>query len=338
MFDKNKFAQILKNINETYTSQRDFAKKSEINRTYLSQYMNMKLDEPPKPKILKKLADSSNGIVTYSELMETCGYINDDYFIKLYDLKDTFKETESYYLKKLTNYRMSSTEYKIYKDLIDIIDINKLTDSSYTQIDNELNSYFSNMDYLSSKSKERITGKIKLFIEYFKKTNEAYRKIGDLKYKNNNISSNTYNNNSNKALKYYNKLFNIPILGKIAAGQPLLAEEYLEGYLPVDPNIYGMTTPDDYFYLKVSGESMNLKVHNGDYALIHKQDYADDGDIIVAIVNGDDEATLKKYKIINESTIALEPMSTLPMEPIYVNLKDTNFKIIGKAIGQFGKF
>lgn len=135
-----------------------------------------------------------------------------------------------------------------------------------------------------------------------------------------------------------NKLFNIPVLGKIAAGQPILAEEYLEGYLPVDSNIYGMTIPDDYFYLKVSGESMNLKVHNGDYALIHKQDYADDGDIIVAIVNGDDEATLKKYKIINESTIALEPMSTLPMEPIYVNLKDTNFKIIGKAIGQFGKF
>lgn len=135
-----------------------------------------------------------------------------------------------------------------------------------------------------------------------------------------------------------NKLFNIPVLGKIAAGQPILAEEYLEGYLPVDPNIYGMTTPDNYFYLKVAGESMNLKVHNGDYALIHKQDYADDGDIIVAIVNGDDEATLKKYKIINESTIALEPMSTLPMEPIYVNLKDTNFKIIGKAIGQFGKF
>lgn len=108
--------------------------------------------------------------------------------------------------------------------------------------------------------------------------------------------------------------------------------------MPVDPNIYGMTTADDYFYLKVSGESMNLKIHNGDYALIHKQDYADDGDIIVAIVNGDDEATLKRYKHINESTIALEPMSTFPMEPIYINLKDTNFKIIGKAIGKFGKF
>lgn len=134
------------------------------------------------------------------------------------------------------------------------------------------------------------------------------------------------------------KLFILPILGKIAAGQPILAEQYIEGYLPIDPNIYGMTTPDDYFYLRVSGESMNLKIHNGDYALIHKQETAKDGDIVVAIVNGDDEATLKKYKRISDDTIALEPMSTLPMEPIYVDLKETNFKIIGKAIGQFGKF
>ena len=41
---------------------------------------------------------------------------------------------------------------------------------------------------------------------------------------------------------------------------------------------------------------MNMKVKNGDYALIHKQDYAEDGDIVVAIVNGDNEATLKRYK------------------------------------------
>lgn len=134
-------------------------------------------------------------------------------------------------------------------------------------------------------------------------------------------------------------LFVIPVLGKIAAGQPILAEEYLEGYLPVDPNIYGMTTPDDYFYLKVSGESMNLKVHNGDYALIHKQDYAENGDIIVAIVNGDDEATMKKYEKLNEQFVLLKPMSTDPtIEMITVDLKQTKFKIIGKAIGQFGKF
>ncbi len=75
MFDKNKFAQILKNINDTYDSQRDFAKKSEINRTYLSQYMNMQLDKPPKPYMLKKLSNASNGVTTYNELMQVCGYV-----------------------------------------------------------------------------------------------------------------------------------------------------------------------------------------------------------------------------------------------------------------------
>ena len=138
--------------------------------------------------------------------------------------------------------------------------------------------------------------------------------------------------------KQSDKLFLVPILGKITAGQPILADEYLEGYLPVDPNIYGMRTPDDYFYLKVSGESMNLKIHNGDYALVHKQDYAEDGDIVVAIVNGDDEATLKRYKKISNEIVMLEPMSTFSIDPIIVNLKETKFQIIGKAIGQFGKF
>ena len=76
MFDKSRFSQILKNISETYDSQRDFSKKSGINRTYLSQYMNLKLKDPPKPKILEKLSLSSHGVTTYQELMNVCGYIN----------------------------------------------------------------------------------------------------------------------------------------------------------------------------------------------------------------------------------------------------------------------
>ena len=93
MFDKIKFAQILKNITETYDSQRDFSKKSEINRTYLSQYMNTKLEEPPKPKILERLANSSNGVTTYEELMQICGYI---YTTKLTKDTYTFVEISEY--------------------------------------------------------------------------------------------------------------------------------------------------------------------------------------------------------------------------------------------------
>lgn len=165
------------------------------------------------------------------------------------------------------------------------------------------------------------------------------REIKDLTLKDKSFNEKAYLVENYMNENKISHMFVIPILGKIAAGQPILADEYLEGYLPVDPNIYGMTIPDDYFYLKVFGESMNLKIHNGDYALIHKQDYAENGDIIVAIVNGDDEATLKRYKKLNEQFVLLEPMSTDPtIETITVDLQTTKFQIIGKAIGQFGKF
>lgn len=76
MFDKNKFAHILKKINETYANQRDFANSTGVNRAYISQYMNCYLSNPPHPKILRKIADASKGITTYEELMRVCGYID----------------------------------------------------------------------------------------------------------------------------------------------------------------------------------------------------------------------------------------------------------------------
>lgn len=75
MFNREKFANILKNINELYDNQTSFAKKAYINRTYLSQYMNLKLNNPPSPKKLKGIADASQGITTYEELMEICGHV-----------------------------------------------------------------------------------------------------------------------------------------------------------------------------------------------------------------------------------------------------------------------
>ena len=82
---------------------------------------------------------------------------------------------------------------------------------------------------------------------------------------------------------------------------------------------------------------MNIKVKDGDYALIQKQDYADNDDIVVAIVNGDNEATLKKYKRLNDQFVMLEPMSTEKYEPIMVDLSNTKLVIIGKMIGYFGR-
>lgn len=340
MFEKVKFAQIIKEILETYDNQRDFSKKSEINRTYLSQYMNMKLDEPPKPKMLEKLAKASNGITSYNELMKICGYIDDNYFYNLHNLHDKYKEIESNFSKNTKKIDLSEDEEEIYDDLSKIINTVELSHLNEEKQNNELDTYFTNMDYLSNESKQKIKNKLKILIKYSYEIEKYFKNVSELKSEHRQNLIDIDKDDLLLSGNYYNNtFFNIPVIGKIAAGQPILAEEYIEGYLPVDPNVYGMKNPKDYFYLKVSGESMNLKIKNGDYALIRKQDIAEDGDIVVAIVNSDDEATLKRYKKLNEQFVLLEPMSNDPsIEAITVDLKNTKFQIIGKAIGQFGKF
>lgn len=81
----------------------------------------------------------------------------------------------------------------------------------------------------------------------------------------------------------------IPILGRVAAGQPLLAEEYLAGHLAIDAS----TCPwPDAFLLRVHGESMrDAGILDGDYVLVRPQPQPEDGEIVVAMVN--DEATVK---------------------------------------------
>ena len=82
MFNKIDFANILKKINSLYENQTQFANASGVNRTYLSQYMNLKLDTPPSPKILKGIANASKGLTTYDDLMKICDYIDiiDNFF------------------------------------------------------------------------------------------------------------------------------------------------------------------------------------------------------------------------------------------------------------------
>lgn len=145
-------------------------------------------------------------------------------------------------------------------------------------------------------------------------------------------------NEKNFSKNHESQIYMCPVYNHINTKQPILSEKCLEGYFPIDLNLYGMQIEDDYFYFKVVDEGMNLKVHKGDYALIHSQDCAENGDIVLAIIDITDEVIMKKYKKINDEIIILESMSTYPIEPIIINLKESEFKIIGKAIGQFGKF
>lgn len=124
-----------------------------------------------------------------------------------------------------------------------------------------------------------------------------------------------------------------PVYGKISAGIPNWAEECLEGYLPIDPNMFGIINPEECFFLKVDGESMNKEIRNGAYALIRKQDIVNDGEIAAVLVNGF-EATLKRFSRQGDFII-LEPMSTDKSFKMQIYDKNTNIKILGKYIGKF---
>ncbi len=134
--------------------------------------------------------------------------------------------------------------------------------------------------------------------------------------------------NINTPKKYYM----CPVYGRISAGQPNWAEECIEGRIPIDVELMNIVDPEECFFLRVNGESMNKEIQNGAYALIRKTDSVDDGDIAVVLVNGYD-ATLKVFNRQGDF-ILLEPMSTDSSFKTQVYGKDTEIKIIGKYIGK----
>jgi SOS regulatory protein LexA len=146
-----------------------------------------------------------------------------------------------------------------------------------------------------------------------------------------------FSDNRNSSSADLNNLLHIPLVGKVPAGSPVLATENIIQYFAISSEFFSLQSDENLFFLKVDGESMNNLIANGSYVLIQKQEYADTGDIVVALVN-DEEATLKKYKIIDNQFVMLEPESSNPeFEPIIINLKNQNFRIIGKVIGFYKK-
>lgn len=123
----------------------------------------------------------------------------------------------------------------------------------------------------------------------------------------------------------------IPVVGKISAGLPILATQNIEGY-EFAPK--GMIKEDmEYFYLRVQGDSMNIKFNDGDIVLVQKQDTLENDEIGVILVG--EEATVKKFKEDNGMVI-LTPMSTNPEHSVQI-YKDNQVKIIGKVISYQGK-
>ena len=121
------------------------------------------------------------------------------------------------------------------------------------------------------------------------------------------------------------KVVHIPVVGRVAAGQPILAVENIEGTFPLPADL---VRQDNVFMLKVQGESMiDAGIFDGDFIIVRQQNVARNGEIVVALI--DDEATVKRF-FKERTLIRLQPENS-SMEPIY----SQDVSILGKVVGVF---
>ncbi|NMB82745.1 MAG: transcriptional repressor LexA [Ignavibacteria bacterium] len=138
--------------------------------------------------------------------------------------------------------------------------------------------------------------------------------------------------NNNPIKKEQTTILEIPVVGRVAAGQPILAEENIEGNIVIDKNFLGSRT--ECFGLKVRGDSMiNAGIIEGDLVIIQPQKEAVNGDIIVALIK--DEATMKRFSMV-DGKINLIPEND-NYEPIIID-NNEEFSIVGKVIGVFRSY
>ena len=119
----------------------------------------------------------------------------------------------------------------------------------------------------------------------------------------------------------------LPIVGRVAAGEPILAQEHIEDYCEIPPSFF---KPQADYLLEVHGDSMmEMGILDGDYIAVHRMDTARNGEVVVARV--DNEVTVKRYeKKRNKVTLFPENKDYSPIE---VDLKEADFAIEGLYVG-----
>ncbi len=120
----------------------------------------------------------------------------------------------------------------------------------------------------------------------------------------------------------------LPLIGQVAAGEPILAQEHIEGRYQIDGSLFH---PQADFLLRVHGMSMkNIGILDGDLLAVHKTDQARNGQVVVARV-GDDEVTVKRFER-KDHIVHLLPENE-ELDPIIVDLTEEQLTIEGLAVG-----
>lgn len=133
----------------------------------------------------------------------------------------------------------------------------------------------------------------------------------------------------NNGIREFSDVIKLPVIGKVTAGTPILAVENIDEYYSIPRDLVNGYECES-FILKVRGESMiNAGILDGDYIIVRRQSFADNGDIVVALIG--DEATVKRF-FKETDHIRLQPENPT-MEPIIVN----NVIVLGKVTGVIRK-
>ena len=123
------------------------------------------------------------------------------------------------------------------------------------------------------------------------------------------------------------EIINVPIVGRVTAGEPILAVENIEDFFPMPKDFANY---EDVFMLKVRGDSMiGAGILDGDYVVVRQQSHAENGDIVVALIG--EEATVKRFYR-EADHIRLQPEN-----PNLAPIRSTNVQILGKVVGVFRK-
>ncbi|WP_180953714.1 helix-turn-helix domain-containing protein [Bacillus sp. T33-2] len=297
---------------------RQLEDKSGVSNAYLSQIENGKRGLP-SPDIIKKIHEPLG--VGYDELMEKAGYISPDLRAEL--IPETIKTMES--VEALNELISNAAEIFISSVTSD----NGLLKSDYKNFivqeaktnypecnDGELNELLKNpavlskwFDYLTLDEKISFLNMlIKDFVDRDLDPSEIFQNYSAA--------------NSNKV-----PVMTVPVLGSIAAGQPILAEEHIEEWTEI-PNMWNLKFGEA-IVLKVKGDSMiGSRIYDGDKVVVKLQQEVENGEIAVVNVNGN-EATLKRVKKTENGQVILYPDNPR-YEPTFVSHE--NARIIGKVI------
>lgn len=123
------------------------------------------------------------------------------------------------------------------------------------------------------------------------------------------------------------EIVNVPIVGRVTAGEPILAVENIEDFFPMPRDFANY---EEVFMLKVRGDSMiGAGILDGDYVVVRQQSHAENGDIVVALL--EDEATVKRF-FREADHIRLQPEN-----PSLAPIRSTDVQILGKVVGVFRK-